>query len=1067
MDFLAGRSRTAPPSSCSTPKIAALLARSSLVVLALVGFAGATAPQGTPQPSPSPEELARYVKSLDLDTLLGQVLMVGIETGDMSKANEKLRDAVRKYKVGGVFLHHANFPLGYKVTDDEMARTVASLTNSLQAAAFAAQPPEHRIPLFIGLDQEGGNRLIVSKGVTGIPNHVFLGGTRSEELARQAGFVIGSEMRYLGVNVVLAPVADVNNNSRNDVIGMRSFGANPDLVAPLSRDFAKGLQAGGVLAVAKHFPGHGTSADDPHFVLPKAAYRDKAQLRQSDLKPFLEVIAAGVDGIMTAHILVTPLDGEYPITISSKAVQGLLRNELGFHGLVFTDDLTSMMGILLDESGSQVRTRGEVARRALEVGSDVLIFGQIWLEKSSDFPARTLTLSEFDEIHKDLVEFFGSPEKRFVLEQAVERILAAKARLIPWSQFGTGDAWLAHPDWDNYRAMRQTNRGIAEKIARESSILISEHGQFVNDVKDSLLFPADRGPLSKDVILHSGDKITLVSPVFYPPDKLDAEIRRQWLARDRIETVRLVYGWRGQDALKYASTLWREPVERLAKADSFGHLVFQEDAIHRKVDEILRKSTDSRIVVFAVLLRDQIKVLEEICRELGPSSGKELVVVLFVEPYFVPSALYRQTNTTFLYTSPAPDIFLISNLLFGQWRPKDVSYLSVSIPDDIDRSKAMGAALIGPTEQRETPGDQSRRRGEGEEKKKAPPEGPKPSARRSWRSWWPAVGAAGLLAGLIALLALRAVIRRRVAGAKVKSVEAELKLPATKINNIWYRDKSTTTVIVFVHGILSDSRGCWLFVDPRNQQSPEYWPHLIAGDVRFGDVSIYLAGYYTAPDAESYKTANIANDILGALRRHEIGELPVLARRRLVFVCHSTGGNVIRYLLERYLEEFKEKEIGLVLIAAPSYGSSYADRIGLVSRFMHQRLGLQLRWGNEDLRELDSRFKQLMETHAIPGLVGIEAVENHFVFHRRWLPPLNVVVDEESAARYFGPAVTLANTDHFSAVKPDSRTHPAYQLLVDFWTQRFNEDPALAAASKTAPEESGKPPGDGIERSMP
>jgi beta-glucosidase-like glycosyl hydrolase len=151
---------------------------------------------------------------------------------------------------------------------------------------------------------------------------------------------------------------------------------------------------------------------------------------------------------MTAHILATPLDAEYPVTISSKAIQGLLRNEMGFHGLVFTDDLTSMMGILLDESGRPVRTRTQVARSALEVGSDILIFGQIWLEKSPDFPARTLTLAEFDDLHRDLLDYFKPEERRPVLEQAVERILAAKARLIPWPQFGSSDAWLARPDWD-------------------------------------------------------------------------------------------------------------------------------------------------------------------------------------------------------------------------------------------------------------------------------------------------------------------------------------------------------------------------------------------------------------------------------------------------------------------------------------------------------------------------------------------------------------------------------------------------------------------------------------------
>lgn len=997
--------------------------------------------QGSSPPESAPDEqIVRFVKSLDTETLLGQTLMVGVQAGEVwPKANENLREVIAKYRIGGVILSKDNLPRQYQVTEEETVRRVADLTRSLQKAAFAAQLGKTKIPLLIAMDQEGGSNMTVAKGTTRIPNHVFLGGTRSQALTERAGFVIGSELHALGVNVALAPVTDINNNADSDIIGKRAFGAHQKIVAPLSVAFAQGLKRAGVLAVAKHFPGHGSSAGDPHYVLPDLGYSDLSQLEGNDLMPFRELISSGVDGIMTAHILATPLDDEYPITISEKGIQGLLRQKMGFQGVIFTDDLASMKGILIDERGKPVRTHLEASRRALEVGSDILVFGQLWLNESPEDEGQSLTLKEFGPIYVGLKQF--AQENRHLLEQAVVRILRAKARLIPWQDFGDLAAWQVDLDRQAYDTLLKKNAKVAEDVVRESAILISEDGYIVNDVQRTKYFRAGRGPLSKGVMLNAGDRLTLVSPVFDLPDELLDMVHHgwPWLPKDQIESVHMVYGWRNAEAMQKARDLWKEEekVEKLAIKKRDGKLEFQWEAIDRKAEEILRRSKGSRVILFGVLLREHLEVLRKVCARLPSDGNQEIVVLLFLEPYFVPRDLYQHRKIVFLYISQFPDMKLAEKFLLGEWLPKPVSHLSVSIPPLINRGTDPGepVALQSPPPSRSTPPIDLPK---GPVAPIKPPRPPGPSRV-------PVLAALSSVV-LLSLLAFWFWWRRRKRQAsplsEVPSPEpaaeppgVPLRLPKAAENNFWYRYTDAEAVIVFVHGILSDSRSCWLWEDPQRRKLPQYWPAMIQDDPRFGDVGIYLGGYYTDVDAKSYEIADCAREIFSALSRkpERSPETPVLDRQRIVFVCHSTGGIVVRYLLERYVEAFESKEVGLVLIASPSYGSRYADRLKLLSRFYKHQLGRQLRWGNWSLRDLDERFKDLVDADRIPGLRGVEAVENHFIFHRKWLPNQKLVVAEESAGRYFGAPVLLRKTDHFSTVKPDSRRHPAYELLVDFW----------------------------------
>jgi hypothetical protein len=198
-----------------------------------------------------------------------------------------------------------------------------------------------------------------------------------------------------------------------------------------------------------------------------------------------------------------------------------------------------------------------------------------------------------------------------------------------------------------------------------------------------------------------------------------------------------------------------------------------------------------------------------------------------------------------------------------------------------------------------------------------------------------------------------------------------------------------------------------------------------------------LGGFYTAIDAGKYDISDCAKELFNGLTvpDSQLHRTP-LEQKRIVFICHSIGGIVVRYMLTRYADKFKEKKIGLVLLASPSYGSKLADTLGGLASFYDNQLGLHLKWGNDVLKNLDDEFKELLDRKAIPHLVGIEACENHFILHRKLLPDKRFVVERESAGRYF-TVRTLQNTDHFSTVKPTGFDHPAHKLLVEFWLRHY------------------------------
>jgi beta-N-acetylhexosaminidase len=251
--------------------------------------------------------------------------------------------------LGGVVLFSRN------VRDREQ---LAGLTAALRA---------ERDDVLVAIDEEGGDvtRLEAGPG-SSYPGNLALGAVDDVALTARVAASIGADLVEVGINVDLAPVADVNTNPRNPVIGVRSFGSNTQIVARHVAAFVTGLQRAGVVACAKHFPGHGATETDSHLELPTVGV-SLDELRRGELIPFAAAIEAGVQAIMTAHILVPAVDS-VPATISRAHLTGLLREELGFGGLVITDAL-EMKAI----SATVGVERGAVL--ALSAGADALCLG--------------------------------------------------------------------------------------------------------------------------------------------------------------------------------------------------------------------------------------------------------------------------------------------------------------------------------------------------------------------------------------------------------------------------------------------------------------------------------------------------------------------------------------------------------------------------------------------------------------------------------------------------------------------------------------------------------------------
>ncbi len=335
-------------------------------------------------------EIDTMIAEMTIEEKVGQLIMVGFEG---TQANATIETHIHERFVGGVVLFSRNI---------ETPQQTAELTNQLQQLA---QTTTRQIPLFIGIDQEGGWVIRLREGATVLPGNMALGATDSTKLAERAGEITAVELAAVGVNLNFAPVVDVNNNPQNPVIDRRSFGESPELVSRLGVAYIRGLQHNGVLATAKHFPGHGDTTVDSHFDLPTVNH-DRERIHALELQPFRAAIDADVAAIMTAHIIYPAFDPDRPATLSPAILTNLLREELGFDGLLITDDME--MKAIDDRYRS-----GEAAVMAVEAGADIVMV--LWS------PTKQI------EVFEALLSAVKSGRiSQARLDQSVERILKSK-----------------------------------------------------------------------------------------------------------------------------------------------------------------------------------------------------------------------------------------------------------------------------------------------------------------------------------------------------------------------------------------------------------------------------------------------------------------------------------------------------------------------------------------------------------------------------------------------------------------------------------------------------------------
>ena len=387
-----------------------------------------------PAPIKASATVRKWMRTMTLRDEVAQLVFIpfyGQAPNSRTRAYRNFMRLIRETKVGGLILLNASGPRG---TVKAEPYALAAFLNRMQRLA--------RVPLMVGADFERGASMRVDE-VTVFPHAMAFGATGDPALSRFEGEVTAKEARALGIQWVYYPDADVNNNPDNPIINIRSFGENPQAVAAYVKAFIEGAHADKknyILTTAKHFPGHGDTAVDTHLNLATIP-ADLDRLQHLELVPFKAAIEAGVDSIMTAHIAVPALaPADLPATLSPAILTGLLRDQLGFKGLVITDSL-EMGGI------AQGFTSADAAVRAIEAGADTLLM-----------PA------DPEAAIRAVVAAVGSGRlTRTRIQESVAKILAAKERVgLDRKRFvdleGIGD--VVNSPEDNDRAQEIADRAV-------------------------------------------------------------------------------------------------------------------------------------------------------------------------------------------------------------------------------------------------------------------------------------------------------------------------------------------------------------------------------------------------------------------------------------------------------------------------------------------------------------------------------------------------------------------------------------------------------------------------------
>lgn len=291
-------------------------------------------------------------EDLSPEEQLGQTLVAFV---DIDSA-ELVRPVIEQGKIGGVLIQWGNYSV----------RETRRLVHRLQS--WAEKSP-HKIPLLIAIDYEGGTVYTpITLGFEYLPTNMMLAASQDEEKAATLAYLAGQQLRRAGVHINFSPVLDVNSNPRNPIIGVRSFGGDVNLVTKMGLALMNGFKAAGIIPIVKHFPGHGDTEIDSHYAVPVVT-ASKAELTRTHLAPFAQAIKQGVPGVMTGHVLYPALDKENVASFSKPILQGVLRQQMGFKGLIVTDSL-DMKG------ATSFCTIAGCAVRSLAAGADLILLGR-------------------------------------------------------------------------------------------------------------------------------------------------------------------------------------------------------------------------------------------------------------------------------------------------------------------------------------------------------------------------------------------------------------------------------------------------------------------------------------------------------------------------------------------------------------------------------------------------------------------------------------------------------------------------------------------------------------------
>lgn len=445
----------------------------------------------------------------------GRLMIAGFKGHTIS---EEIKHLIHTYHIGGVILFGRNIG-----TPEE----ILHLTRSLQLEAKAAG---YKVPLLISIDQENGVVRRLGEGTTIIPGAMLLGAAQDPAYSRKAGELTGKELKALGINWNLAPVVDINNNPKNPVIGVRSFGEDPQKVSELAKQSMLGMQDAKVMTTLKHFPGHGDTSVDSHLDLPVISH-DLERLHQVELVPFKYCIAAGADAIMSAHVYFPALEAEadLPATLSRFVITGLLREELGFEGVVTTDCME------MDAIAKGIGTvNGTV--KAVQAGVDLVMVSHLHdLQEQSILKiAEAIENGEIDEVQVD---------------RSIERIDSMIAKYVTWEEI---EADSSVPEFmgsaEHYAAMKKIyGQGITlaggtggDPIAQgDKVLLIYPHNEYATMVEDKRYSTLEMAEQLKKV--HSHVEVVEVNPSDYADQQQETVARAKEFDRLVILTLNAAF----------------------------------------------------------------------------------------------------------------------------------------------------------------------------------------------------------------------------------------------------------------------------------------------------------------------------------------------------------------------------------------------------------------------------------------------------------------------------------------------------------------------------------------------